>query len=81
MTAMTQLREVLGRKQAQGEDVPAAVAVVPETNDDKELGNASEDLKAMQEQQPSDEVQHGVKLAQALTLTWNKNSLVAIFIL
>ncbi|CCF34786.1 MFS siderochrome iron transporter MirB [Colletotrichum higginsianum] len=80
MTAMTQLREVLGRKQAQGEDVPAAVAVVPETNDDKELGNASEDLKAMQEQQPSDEVQHGVKLAQALTLTWNKNSLVAIFI-
>ncbi|TQN67945.1 Siderophore iron transporter mirB [Colletotrichum shisoi] len=80
MTAMTQLRKVLGRKQAQGEDVPAAVAVVPETNDVKGLGNASEDMKAMQEQQPSDEVQHGVKLAQALTLTWKKNSLVAIFI-
>ncbi|GKT64865.1 MFS siderochrome iron transporter MrB [Colletotrichum tofieldiae] len=80
MTVISQIREVLGRNQAQAEVAPMTATAAPELNDDKELGDIPEDLKAMGEQQPSDEVQHGVKLAQALTLTWSKNSLIAIFI-
>ncbi|KZL73196.1 MFS siderochrome iron transporter MrB [Colletotrichum tofieldiae] len=80
MTVISQIREVLGRNQAQAEVAPMTATAAPEVNDDKELGDIPEDLKAMGEQQPSDEVQHGVKLAQALTLTWSKNSLIAIFI-
>ncbi|GJC84209.1 siderophore iron transporter mirB [Colletotrichum liriopes] len=80
MTVISQIREVLGRNQAQAEVASMTATAAPEVNDDKELGDIPEDLKAMGEQQPSDEVQHGVKLAQALTLTWSKNSLIAIFI-
>ncbi|KZL70655.1 mfs siderochrome iron transporter [Colletotrichum incanum] len=80
MTAISHIREVLGRNRARAEVAPVVVTAAPEVNDDKEVGDIPEDLKAMGEQQPSDEVQHGVKLAQALTLTWSKNSLIAIFI-
>ncbi|OHW97322.1 MFS siderochrome Iron transporter [Colletotrichum incanum] len=80
MTVISQIREVLGRNQARAKVAPVVVTTAPEVNDEKEVGDIPEDLKAMGEQQPSDEVQHGVKLAQALTLTWSKNSLIAIFI-
>ncbi|KAM5344263.1 hypothetical protein ACJ41O_012800 [Fusarium nematophilum] len=63
------------------EEEPAAIAVSHAANDkEREAGAAPEDTKPEQ-QVPSEDVQHGVKLAQALTLTWDTKSLVAVFIL
>ena len=43
------------------------------------LGGLSED--APQKDQPSEDVQAGVQDVEAVTLTWTKTSLVAVFIL
>ncbi|OHF01167.1 MFS siderochrome iron transporter MirB [Colletotrichum orchidophilum] len=83
MAVISQLREVLGRKQAPVEDAPMTITTALDVanNDDRELGEMPpDDEKPTEEQRVSQEVQHGVKLAQALTLTWGKNSLIAIFI-
>ncbi|KAL2882886.1 hypothetical protein SGCOL_001576 [Colletotrichum sp. CLE4] len=84
MAMISQLREALGRKQAPVDDAPMTITTAPDAannNDDKELGEIPpDDEKPGEEQRVSQEVQHGVKLAQALTLTWGKNSLIAIFI-
>ncbi|KXH37071.1 MFS siderochrome iron transporter MirB [Colletotrichum simmondsii] len=84
MAVISQLREALGRKPAPVDDSPMTITTAPDTAnniDDKELGEIPpDDEKPGEEQRVSQEVQHGVKLAQALTLTWGKNSLIAIFI-
>lgn len=79
MAVVSQLREVLGRKQAQAEDAPVAITAAPDNKNDHELGDIADEKPV--NDLPSEAVQHGVKLAQALTLTWSKNSLIAIFIL
>lgn len=79
MGISARLHEALGRTPAQASD---DIAAVPEpTADNKHDEEAGEfpDEKAA-EDLPSENVQHGVKLAEALTLTWGKKSLVAIFI-
>ncbi|KAL0944886.1 MFS siderophore iron [Colletotrichum truncatum] len=79
MAVISRLQEALSRRQTRTED---EVVAVPEPTHDKtaaaEAGEVPDEKPV--DDIPSDNVQHGVKLAQALSLTWNKSSLVAIFI-
>lgn len=79
MAVFSKLQEALGRKPANIED---EIVAAPEPVDDAAVREAADipDEKIV-EDLPSENVQHGVKLAQALSLTWGKESLVAIFIL
>ncbi|KAF4930696.1 Siderophore iron transporter mirB [Colletotrichum viniferum] len=78
MAVFSKLQEALGRKPANIED---EIVAAPEPVDDAAVREAADipDEKIV-EDLPSENVQHGVKLAQALSLTWGKESLVAIFI-
>ncbi|KAJ5008235.1 Siderophore iron transporter mirB [Colletotrichum sp. SAR 10_66] len=78
MAVFSKLQEALGRKPANTED---EIVAAPEPVDDAAVREAADipDEKIV-EDLPSENVQHGVKLAQALSLTWGKESLVAIFI-
>ncbi|KAF4837459.1 Siderophore iron transporter mirB [Colletotrichum siamense] len=78
MAVFSKLQEALGRKPANTED---EIVAAHETVDDAAVREAADipDEKIV-EDLPSENVQHGVKLAQALSLTWGKESLVAIFI-
>ncbi|KAI8270218.1 Siderophore iron transporter mirB [Colletotrichum sp. SAR11_239] len=78
MAVFSKLQEALGRKPANTED---EIIAAPEPTDDAAVREAADipDEKIV-EDLPSENVQHGVKLAQALSLTWGKESLVAIFI-
>ncbi|KAH0428094.1 MFS siderophore iron [Colletotrichum camelliae] len=78
MAVFSKLQEALGRKPANTED---EIVAAPEPVDDAGVREAADipDEKIV-EDLPSENVQHGVKLAQALSLTWGKESLVAIFI-
>ena len=40
----------------------------------------SADEKPIEEQMPNETAQDGVKIAEAMTLSWNKSSLIAVFI-
>ncbi|KAI8244190.1 Siderophore iron transporter mirB [Colletotrichum sp. SAR 10_99] len=78
MAVFSKLQEALGRKPANTED---EIVAAPEPVDEAAVREAADipDEKIV-EDLPSENVQHGVKLAQALSLTWGKESLVAIFI-
>ncbi|EQB49534.1 hypothetical protein CGLO_11126 [Colletotrichum gloeosporioides Cg-14] len=78
MPVFSKLQEALGRKPANTED---EIVAASEPVDDAAVREAADipDEKIV-EDLPSENVQHGVKLAQALSLTWGKESLVAIFI-
>ncbi|KAI8309981.1 Siderophore iron transporter mirB [Colletotrichum sp. SAR11_240] len=78
MAVFSKLQEALGRKPANTED---EIVAAPEPVDDAAVREAADipDEKIV-EDLPSENVQHGVKLAQALSLTWGKESLLAIFI-
>ncbi|KAJ3962617.1 hypothetical protein N0V92_000686 [Colletotrichum tropicale] len=78
MAVFSKLQEALGRKPAHTEN---EIVAAPEPVDDAAVREAADipDEKIV-EDLPSENVQHGVKLAQALSLTWGKESLVAIFI-
>ncbi|KAJ0340152.1 hypothetical protein COL154_010449 [Colletotrichum chrysophilum] len=78
MVVFSKLQEALGRKRANTED---EIVAAPEPVDDAAVREAADipDEKIV-EDLPSENVQHGVKLAQALSLTWGTESLVAIFI-
>ncbi|KAH9232971.1 hypothetical protein K456DRAFT_53695 [Colletotrichum gloeosporioides 23] len=78
MAVFSKLQEALGRKRANTED---EIVAAPEPVDDAAVREAADipDEKVV-EDLPSENLQHGVKLAQALSLTWGKESLVAIFI-
>ncbi|KAF6808556.1 MFS siderophore iron [Colletotrichum musicola] len=79
MGISARLKDALGRKPAQASDDIAAVPEPAADNKhDEEAGDFPDEKAA--EDLPSENVQHGVKLAEALTLTWGRNSLVAIFI-
>ncbi|KAF3809830.1 Siderophore iron transporter mirB [Colletotrichum gloeosporioides] len=78
MAVFSKLQEALGRKPANTED---EIVAASEPVDDAAVREAADipDEKIV-EDLPSENVQHGVKLAQALSLTWGKESLIAIFI-
>ncbi|KAF9880117.1 MFS siderophore iron [Colletotrichum karsti] len=78
MAVFSKLQEALGRNRSRAEDdiVPADESInIQNARDAADIPDEKivEDL-------PSENVQHGVKLAQALSLTWGKQSLIAIFI-
>ncbi|CAI0645426.1 unnamed protein product [Colletotrichum noveboracense] len=78
MAVFSKLQEALGRKRANTED---EIVAAPEPVDDAAVREAADiPNEKVVEDLPSENLQHGVKLAQALSLTWGKESLVAIFI-
>ncbi|PNH57703.1 hypothetical protein VD0002_g287 [Verticillium dahliae] len=82
MPTLPKIRLGLGRQQVDDVIVPAAAEGTP---DDAKLGaeNVANETGAQVDEKPvlpSENVQHGVQSVQAVTLTWSKRSLVAVFI-
>ena len=79
MAVFDKIQVALGRKTVQADDEPIAVTTSPDNKDEEHAGGRLDD--DTKEPTPSEDVTHGVKAAQAVTLTWSKNSLIAVFIL
>ncbi|KAL9945916.1 hypothetical protein D7B24_005225 [Verticillium nonalfalfae] len=82
MPTLPKIRLGLGRQQVDDAIVPAAAE---RATDDAKLGaeNVANETGAQVDEKPvlpSENVQHGVQSVQAVTLTWSKRSLVAVFV-
>ncbi|CAM1507631.1 Fc.00g072720.m01.CDS01 [Cosmosporella sp. VM-42] len=80
MAVFDKIQIALRRKTKEADDNAPITVTTAADNKDQELGRGPLEEETKDEQ-PSEDVQHGVKTAEAVTLTWTKNSLIAVFIL
>lgn len=82
MDGLSKIRSVFHRKAAEDADSPAVTTTVEENKHgvgSPDDANVENDPKF--EELVSEDAQRGVQNVEAVTLTWSKNSLIAVFIL
>ncbi|KAM0284012.1 hypothetical protein ACHAQH_002207 [Verticillium albo-atrum] len=83
MPILPKLRLGLGRQQGDDAIVPVAVDTTVDNTKTGATDNVANEAGAPVDEKPvlpSENVQHGVQSVQAVTLTWSKRSLIAVFI-
>ncbi|KAF4976531.1 hypothetical protein FZEAL_6823 [Fusarium zealandicum] len=79
MAVFDKIHAVIGRKGNEGDAAAAPVTITAATNEKDQEANGLPDDNSI-EPVVSEDAQHGVRTAEAVTLTWGKKSLAAIFV-
>lgn len=79
MTVLDKVQFAFRRKTAEGDEMPPVTVTASADAKDQERGDFPDDVNDAAA--PTEDAQRGVQTAEAVTLTWTKKSLVAVFIL
>ena len=77
---LTRFRALLKARTTEDDTVPVARMTVVDNKHEDAAGDVPQSQDEAQPEVPSEDTQRGVQNVEALTLTWSRRSLIAVFI-